>query len=204
VWEPEQLSSCRIRSHAEQTRDSIPSSSKRFFSSSQHSDKFLAPSHQSPTPCVLGDHSLELKCQECEADHLPPSSADFKYVGELVNMSQMDIYGTHVIVEPVKTFISQHTLRQHWYICPIALPVRRNPQHRSFLTVVSSPGRASSATFKCRPSCELLYATNSSHHNQETFLYEYPLYWVLLPQKPHKRMLLFGSTLLKHCHHYDY
>jgi hypothetical protein len=35
-----------------------------------------------------------------------------------------------------KTFISWHVLHQHWYTCPIALPVRRNPQHRSLLTVV--------------------------------------------------------------------
>jgi hypothetical protein len=35
-------------------------------------------------------------------------------------------------------FISRHILHQHRYNCPIALPVRRNPQHRSFLTVVSA------------------------------------------------------------------
>jgi hypothetical protein len=34
-----------------------------------------------------------------------------------------------------------------------------------------------------RPSCELLYQTNTSHRKQETFLYEYPLQWVLLPTK---------------------
>jgi hypothetical protein len=37
-----------------------------------------------------------------------------------------------------KTFISRHILYQHWYTCPIALSVRRNPQHRSLLTVVSA------------------------------------------------------------------
>jgi hypothetical protein len=26
-----------------------------------------------------------------------------------------------------------------------------------------------------RPSCQLLYVTNTSHHKQEIFLYEYPL-----------------------------
>jgi hypothetical protein len=35
-----------------------------------------------------------------------------------------------------KIFISRYIL-QHWYTCPVALPVRRNPQHRSLLTVVS-------------------------------------------------------------------
>jgi hypothetical protein len=37
-----------------------------------------------------------------------------------------------------KTFISQHILHQHWYTCPITLPVRRNSQQRSLLTVVSA------------------------------------------------------------------
>jgi hypothetical protein len=31
------------------------------------------------------------------------------------------------------------------------------------------------------PSCELLYTTNTPHCKHETFLYEYPLYRVLLP-----------------------
>jgi hypothetical protein len=29
-------------------------------------------------------------------------------------------------------------LHQHWYTCPISLPVRRNPQHTSLFTVVSA------------------------------------------------------------------
>jgi hypothetical protein len=48
----------------------------------------------------------------------------------------MDI--KHTIFEPGKTFISRHILHQHWYTCPIALPVRRKPQHRSLLTLVSA------------------------------------------------------------------
>jgi hypothetical protein len=34
-----------------------------------------------------------------------------------------------------------------------------------------------------RPSCEMLYATNTSPHEQEIFIYEYPLPWVLSPIK---------------------
>jgi hypothetical protein len=34
-----------------------------------------------------------------------------------------------------------------------------------------------------RPSCEPLYAINSPDRKQETFLYEYSLYWVLFPIK---------------------
>jgi hypothetical protein len=39
---------------------------------------------------------------------------------------------------------------------------------------------------------------------QKLVLYEYPSRWVLLPIKMHNRMLLFGSTLLKHGRHFDY
>jgi hypothetical protein len=40
-------------------------------------------------------------------------------------------------------------------------------------------------------SCEPLYATNSSHPKQETFLYEYPLHQVLLPtENTHQRSVL--------------
>jgi hypothetical protein len=35
----------------------------------------------------------------------------------------------------------------------------------------------------CRPSCESLYATNTTHCKQETFHYEYPSHFVLLPIK---------------------
>jgi hypothetical protein len=55
-----------------------------------------------------------------------------------------------------------------------------------------------------RLSCEPLYTTNTSQRGQETFLYEYPLHWVLLHTKKHNRMLLLGSILLKHSHHFDY
>jgi hypothetical protein len=112
-----------------------------------------------------------------------------------------------------KTFISRHTFHQPWYTCSIALPVRRNPQHKSLLTVVSSTsasGRESPETFErpwenLWPTCERLYATNTSHRKQEIFLYEYPLHWVtLLTKKKHKRTLLFGSITLKQGRHFDY
>jgi hypothetical protein len=38
-----------------------------------------------------------------------------------------------------------------------------------------------SATFECRWENFSLHATNTSHRKQETFLYEYPLHWVILP-----------------------
>jgi hypothetical protein len=64
------------------------------------------------------------------------------------------------------------------------------------------PGQASSASSQLR--CELLSVANTSQHKQETFLYEYPLHWVLLPTKTQNRTLLFSSILLQHGHHLDY
>jgi hypothetical protein len=58
-------------------------------------------------------------------------------------------------------------------------------------SVSTSPSSAKSFP----PSCEPLYAANTSHRKQETFLYEYPLHWVLLPTKTHNRTLLFVNIL---------
>jgi hypothetical protein len=44
-----------------------------------------------------------------------------------------------------------------------------------------------------RPSCELLYATNTSHRKQETFLYEYPLKWILLPTESAQQNAVHSS-----------
>jgi hypothetical protein len=54
-----------------------------------------------------------------------------------------------------------------------------------------------------RPSCQPLYGTNTSQCKQETFLYEYPLHWVVLSIKTNS-ITLFGSTHLKHGRHFDY
>jgi hypothetical protein len=67
---------------------------------------------------------------------------------------------------------------------------------------ISAPGRASSTT---RPSCEPLYAINTSHRKQETFLYKYTLHCVLFPTKKNaQHTALFGRILLKHSRHFDY
>jgi hypothetical protein len=71
-----------------------------------------------------------------------------------------------------------------------------------FRTSVST----SSSAKRLPPTCESLYATKTYNSKQETFLYEYPLYWVLSPSPPktHNIRLLFGSTFLKHDRHFDY
>jgi hypothetical protein len=55
-----------------------------------------------------------------------------------------------------------------------------------------------------RPSYEPIFATNTSHRKHEIFIYEYPLHQSFCPQKTHKKILLFCSTLLKLGHHFHY
>jgi hypothetical protein len=89
-------------------------------------------------------------------------------------------------------------LHQHWYTYPISLQVRRNPQHRSLLTVVSVTCAAPFQLLgrQCNV-CEPLYATDTSHSKQETFLYEYILHWVLLPTgEPQNRMRELCSSVV--------
>jgi hypothetical protein len=128
------------------------------------------------------------------------------YEGQSVNRSQMD---TKRKICDIRTW---KNIYFSTYPPLITLPVRRNPQHRSLLTVVSATsatGRASSVTFE-RPwenfstSCVPLYVTNTSHHKHVTFLHEYPLHWVLLATKTHTRTLLFARKLLTHGYHFDY
>jgi hypothetical protein len=70
-----------------------------------------------------------------------------------------------------------------------------------FRTSVST---SSSSAKRLPPSCEPLYATNTSHSKQNTFLYEYPFHWVLLPIKTHNITLFFFRTLLKNGRRFDY
>jgi hypothetical protein len=104
------------------------------------------------------------------------------------------------------TFISRHTLHQHWYTCPAA--------HKSFDCWLSHFLTLSGILSDFRTSWENFWTqlwtalqTNTSHSKQETLLYEYPLHRVLSPtkKKKHNRTLLFYSTrILKHDRHFDY
>jgi hypothetical protein len=82
--------------------------------------------------------------------------------GESVNRLQMAVKRKTWYSKLRKTFLSRCTLNQQWYICPIVLPLRRNPQHRSFLTVVSATSSPTlqplhhqrNLSYVPRPSCE--------------------------------------------------
>jgi hypothetical protein len=108
-----------------------------------------------------------------------------------------------------RKFISQHILHQHWYICPIALPVRRNPQHRSLLTLVSA---TSTTPFQLlchwwnswQPvvnsfTRQTLPTVQRKHFFMNIFCIEF-----FCQQKMENRTLLFGSVHLKHGHHFNY
>jgi hypothetical protein len=99
--------------------------------------------------------------------------------------------------------ISPH---QHWYTCPIALPMRPKPQHRSlWMLSTSAPPfqplrhqRNVCHTIVNRLTRQTLPTVNRKHifmniHYTESFC----------PQKTYKRTLLFGN-ILKHDGHFDY
>jgi hypothetical protein len=133
------------------------------------------------------------------------------YEGESVNRSQMDIkHKTYDIRNWKKTFISRHSLHQHGYTCPISLPVRRNPQRRSLLTVVAA---TSAPAFQhlyhkrevflvSRPSCEPTWETLPTV-NRKYFVRNILCIESFCPQKMHNRTLLF-CDILKHGRHFDY
>jgi hypothetical protein len=143
------------------------------------------------------------------------TSLPFRYEGESVNRSQMDIKPKTCDIRNwgEKKFISRHILHQHWYTCPIALPVRRNPQHRSLLTVVTA---TSAPPFQhqrniCHRygnfSTQLWTSLRDKHFPLQT---EHIYLWMSFASSPfthsktHKGTLLFGNTLLEHDRPFDY
>jgi hypothetical protein len=125
-----------------------------------------------------------------------------------------------VIFETRKKIVSRHILHQHWYTSPIALAVRRNPQHRSqifhllhncFVSISTGrPGQASSATFGSpweNFSTQLWTALCDKHFPPSTGNISLWISFALSPFAPKEtcdRTLLFGSTPFKHSRHFDY
>jgi hypothetical protein len=91
-----------------------------------------------------------------------------------------------------KTFISRHILHQHWYTCPIALPVRRNPQHRSLLTIVSPISEPPFQTLRhqrnvCHPVVNRFTRQTLSAVNRKYFIMNILCNEPLCTQKPQHR-----------------
>jgi hypothetical protein len=108
-----------------------------------------------------------------------------------------------------KTFISPHVLHQHWYTRPIALPVRRNPQHRSFLTVVSATSAPPFQPFRhqrylCHPDMNRFKRQTLPTVNTKHFFMKLCAFSPFALKKKNNRTLLFGSTPFKHGSHFDY
>jgi hypothetical protein len=81
-------------------------------------------------------HTSANECSVCSEDKCPKNDVLMSYEEESVNRSQMDMKPTTCDIRTwKKTFISRHILHQH---LSHRFPVRRNPQHRSLLTVVSA------------------------------------------------------------------
>jgi hypothetical protein len=95
------------------------------------------------------------------------------------------------------------------YICPIALPMRRNLQHRSILTVVSitfalllQPIRQQRTV--CHPVVNRFTQQTLPTVNRKHFFTNMLRSESFFPTKTHNIILLFGNTLLDHRCHFDY
>jgi hypothetical protein len=102
--------------------------------------------------------------------------------------------------------ISWHILHQHWYTCPIALPVRRNSQHRSLLTVVSATSLTPFQPLRHHRNFATFLDPAVNRFTQQTLPTVNRKYFLMniLCSETHNRTLLFGSAVLKHGRHFEY
>jgi hypothetical protein len=134
------------------------------------------------------------------------------YEGESVNRSQSYIKHKTCDIRNWKiTFISWHIFPEHRYICPIALPLRPNPQHRS-LWLLSQPlphpvahhlRLSNVLEIISRHTCELLYTTNTFQGKKDISSW---ISFEISPfahRKTRNRKLFFGRIHLKHGSHFD-
>jgi hypothetical protein len=105
-------------------------------------------------------------------------------------------------------FISRHNHYQHWYTCPIALPVFRNPQNISLLIVVSA---ISTPLFQslhhpqnvCHPAVNHFVRQTLPTVNRKHFFVSILCIESFYPQIMHNRTPLFYRTPLRHGCHFD-
>jgi hypothetical protein len=98
-----------------------------------------------------------------------------------------------------ETFVSRHILHQHWYTCSSALQVRRDPQDKSILTVVSAISASQFQLFRHqRNVCHQVMKsfTRQTLKEKHSFM---NIFWnvPLRPQETHNRRLFFGDILLE-------
>jgi hypothetical protein len=127
----------------------------------------------------------------------------YVYEEEPVNRSKMDI--KH---ETWNMWYS-NLIHKHWYACPIALPARREPEHRSLLTVVTStsvplfqPLRHQRNIY--HPAVNRFTLQTLPTINRKHFFMNILCIESFCQQKAHNGTLLFVSTSLKHGRHFEY
>jgi hypothetical protein len=108
-----------------------------------------------------------------------------------------------------ETFIFRHILHQNWHTCPIALPMRRNLQHRRLLTVVSATSAPPFQLLRhrrnvCHPVVNRFTQQTLPTVIRKNFFMNIVCTESFSPHKTHNRTLLFHITLLKHGRHFDY
>jgi hypothetical protein len=108
-----------------------------------------------------------------------------------------------------KKFISRHILHRHRYTCLIALPVRRNTQHRNLLTVVLAISAHPFQPLRhqrnvCHPVVNHFTRQRLPTVNRKYFFMIILCIESFCPQKTHNRTLLFGRTLPKLGRYSDY
>jgi hypothetical protein len=110
-----------------------------------------------------------------------------------------------------KTFISHHILHQHWYTCPIALPVRRNPQHISSLLTSQPLPHFRFNLFNISERFDTFIDPTVNRFTLQTFPTVNRKYFFMsihytgffCPYKTHNRTLLVDNTF-KYLRHFDY
>jgi hypothetical protein len=110
-----------------------------------------------------------------------------------------------------RTFISRHT-HQHWYTSPIALPVHRNPQHKS-LSFCRNLNTAtwSDVIYVFRKSLREFLDPVVNRFTRQTFSTVNKEHFIMnilciesFAHRSANKTLLFGSTPLKHGRLFDY
>jgi hypothetical protein len=108
-----------------------------------------------------------------------------------------------------KIFISRHILHQHWYTCSIALPVRRNIQHRSLLSRPIPQLRFNLFVISGKFASKMaFYQTKQMEVTLPTLNRKYSFINILctqsFPQRTHNRTLRIGSIHINHGRHLYY
>jgi hypothetical protein len=133
----------------------------------------------------------------------------FIYEGESVNRTQLDIKCKTCDIETLKNnFFSAYppptlTHLSHHFASAWKPATYVHKSFHCCLNHFRASASTSSLWAKSLPQtwlfldpvCEPLYATNTSHRKQETFLEEYPLHWVLLPAKKKRRTERCSSVI---------